>query len=366
MRANAGSERPWAVTPRRPPRISRAIARAWLLGFGFGAVGLLVSRRSRAQTPPPITVEREAGAEDCPDTAGLVARVEAILGRGGRPSPDATPYRVDFSHSPGVFTAAIHSGSDGEIVRYLDAHEPNCAALAHATAIALAVLFDADLAGAGGTSEQAEPTSPEQSEPLPPPLPPPPVQIVPRKNEDEASEAEAASSGAGERVDPWFALGAAALAGALRPVVPAFLADFGIEASSFRGSVGALWVPPQSISLAPGSASENLIGGNFRACYALSRRAVVRVDLCSGALIGAATAEASGFTKNEQHTELFLAFPLELSLSARSRFFGWQLGASGLLLTPPDEFNVAGVGLTYHPAPVAGMLAVRVFFQPMR
>jgi hypothetical protein len=339
------------------------IAQTWRI-FPWLAVGLLVPRQLRAQTPPPVTVEREAGAEDCPDTAGLGARIQAMLGHGAA-IPDSTAYRVSFSHSPGVFSAAIRSGADGATVRYLNAREPSCAALAHATALALAVLFDADFAGNadGAASDRAAPAS---AEPPAPPLTPPPTKTVPRHPDDESDEDEAASGRASERVDPWFSLGAAGLAFALRPVVPALLADFGIEASHFRGSMGVLWVPPQTIRVPPGSADENLIGGNFRGCYAIARRGVWRWDWCTGAVIGAATAAAHGFSTNQRHTELFLAFPLELGLSARAHSFGWQLGLSGLVLAPPNEFNVAGVGLTYHAAPIAGMLALRVFFQPLR
>ena len=317
------------------------------------------SRSAYAQAPPPITVEREPGAEDCPDTASLVARVETIIGRSG--SPDATPYRVTFSRSAQGFTAAIRSGSDGATVRYLDAHEPNCAALAHATAIALAVLFDADL---GGTAEQPEEKPPEAATP--------PVQAPPQKAPPSASERESqadiasGAKGAKARVDPLFSIGTAALVGVLRPVVLALVADAGLEIKSFRGSLGAVWVTPQTIELAPGSARENLISGNVRLCYALAGRGMLRFDSCSGALIGAATAEARGFTSNERHTELFLAFPAELSLSGRSRFIGWQLGASALVLYRPNEFEVEGRGPTYEPAPVAGMFALRVFFEPLR
>jgi len=337
----------------------RVFRRSWLAALSF-LVLAAGSRSAYAQAAPPISVEREPGAEDCPDTAALVARVETIIGSGG--SPDATPYRVTFSRSQQGFTAAIRSGSDGATVRYLDAHEPNCAALAHATAIALAVLFDADL---GGTTEQPEEKS---SEGAPPPTPPEQAPAPKASPGEREGEAEAASSGQGAktRVDPLFSIGAAALVGVLRPVVLALVADAGVEIENFRGSLGAVWVTPQTIDLAPGSARENLVSGNVRLCYALASRGTLRFDLCSGALIGAATAEARGFTSNERHTELFLAFPAELAFSGRSRFIGWQLGASALVLYRPNEFEVEGRGPTYAPAPVAGMFALRVFFEPLR
>ena len=80
-----------------------------------------------------------------------------------------------------------------------------------------------------------------------------------------------------------------------------------------------------------------------------------------------ARAQARGFTFDEpQHNELFLAFPAELALSSRSRFVGWELSAAALLLCPPNEFRVEGLGVTYHPAPVAGMFSLRAFLEPLR
>jgi hypothetical protein len=318
---------------------------------------------ARAESALPISVEREPGAEDCPDTAGLVARVQAILGRDSH--PDATPYQVTFSRGPQTFTAAIRASSEGGTVRYLDAREPNCAALAHATAIALAVLYDADLA----TTEPLDDKPAEAPTPAPAPVEPPPEKPAPRQNANARAPQEA-SSAAGSapsvRVDPLISVGAGALVGVLRPVGFALLADAGIEVESFRATLGALWVAPETIALSPGSARETLTSGTVRACYAVSRRFLLRFDVCSGVLLGAATAEARGFTSNERHTELFLAFPAELSLSARTRFIGWQLGASALLLAPRNEFEVEGRGLTYRAPPVAGLLALRLFLEPLR
>jgi hypothetical protein len=368
MRVCAWPERFPAPALRRFPRILRGLGQG---PFAAGLAALLVtlSRPAAAQGTPPIAVEREPGAEDCPDTAALAARVEAIIGHGNR--ADATPYRVTFSRSAQAFTAAIRSGAEGTNVRYLDAREPNCSALAHATAIALAVLFDADLGGATAEPAPEKPAEPATSEP--PAAPAPPTKAPPSaeankggREPDDLAESGSASTATRKRVDPWLSIGAAALAGALRPVVPALVADAGLEIEGFRGTIGAMWALPQTIDLPPGSARENLVSGTLRACYALSRRGALRFDLCSGALIGAATAEARGFTTSEKHTELFLAFPAEVALSARSRFVGWQLSASALVLSPPNQFEVGGVGPTYRPPPVAGMFALRIFFEPLR
>jgi hypothetical protein len=367
MRVSACPQRHPAAAPARPPRISPVVARAWLLGLSLLVGAATASRSAAAQQPPPITVEREAGAEDCPDTAGLVARVEAIVGRSG--AQDATPYRVTFSRSPQAFKAAIRSGPDGATVRFLDAREPNCAALAHATAIALAVLFDADLGNAssgGGTGNTAGEGAAKSSDAAAPPAAratPPVAKPAPSADTSEPSE----PSTPGPRVDPALSVGGAALVGVLRPIVFALVADVGLEIKDFRATLGAVWVPPVTLDLSPGSAREHLISGALRACYALSRRDAARFDLCSGALIGAETAVARGFTESDpEHTEPFLAFPVELAVSARSRSVGWELSATALVPYKPNEFTVDGVGPTYRPPPVAGMLALRLFVEPLR
>lgn len=341
--------------------ILRALARICALGgCAFGAL-TLAARAARAQPALPVEVEREGGAEDCPDSAGLVERVAHILGPGAR--VDATPYRVTFSHGGQAFSAAIRLGTDGATVRYLQAREPSCASLAHATAIALAVLFDAEIAD---KPEAAPPEKPSEEKPAPP-LQPPPVTTKPRLEDEEGrAEAERSADRSHVRVDPWFALGASALVGVLRPVVPAFVADAGLEVQRFHASLGALWALPQDISLPPGHAHEKLLSGNLRACFALGYGAATRFDLCSGVLAGVAKADASGFTQSEEHSELFLAFPAELSFSMRSRFIGAQVEAAALVLAPPNEFEVEGVGATYHPPKIAGMLTARVFFEPTR
>ena len=370
MRVNACPARHSVAAPQCHPGISRVLGPLRLLPLFFFVLAAVVARPASAQVPLPISVERQPGAEDCPDTAGLVARVEAILGRGS--SDDSTPYRVTFTHSAQAFTAAIRLGSDGSTVRWLDAREPTCAGLAHATAIALAVLFDADLSVAGSGREDAPP--PDTPSP-PPPATPPPALAKPKPNardtkpdaNDADEDLEDEHPRSGSKLDPQLSVGGAGLVGVLRPIGYGLVADLGLEGKDFRGSIGALWVPPETLTLAPGSARESILSGTLRGCYALARGSVLRFDLCTGALLGVARAQARGFTVDDaQHNEIFLAFPAELALSGRSRFIGWELGASALLLCPPNEFKIEGLDVTYRPQPVAGMFTLRVFVEPFR
>ena len=333
-----------------------------------GALGLFC-RPASAQSPDSIRVERQSGAEDCPDTAALASRVAALL---GRPSdPIAPPYLVTFARTPQAFTAAIRSADQSATVRRLSAREPNCAALAHATAVALAVLLDADLnakssessalgasgssgnSGASGTSDALEPATEKKTEPPEPTPAPPPAKPVP-----DAPVPEPEPAGASWRVEPFVSVGAGAALGVVRPASFALVADVGLKGRRFRGSVGALWLTPQTLELAPGNAREHLLGGSVRACYAVAGNAVLRVDLCSGAFLGAAHAEARGFAQNTQHSELFLAFPAGLAVATRLGPISWELAASALLVCPPNEFNVVGRGATYQPPPVAGLFTL--------
>jgi hypothetical protein len=319
---------------------ARASALA-LLGLACG-----LARSASAQPLPPIAVERTAGAEGCPDTDDLTARVAAILGH----DAVGAKYEVTFSRSSSVFNAAIRAAADGATVRYLYAKEPTCAALAHATAVALAVLFDADVAASVG-----------EAEPLPAPAPPPPV---PKRPVQLPLGMAPPRHGERLHVAAVLSLGAAGLVGVLRPIAPAYLADAGLSVSRFRVTLGVLWATPQTLDLPPGTARESVLSGTLRACYEAWRGAVFGLAACSGVLVGAASAEARGFATNDSRTGLFLAFPVEVAVRARTGALLWELGASALVLAPPNEFRIEGKGPTYRPAPVAGLFTLRIVFAP--
>jgi hypothetical protein len=355
MRASASAQR--GSAPRRvrgarsAPRLARVVAVAALAAIG------LLCREAAAQSPDAIRVEREPGAEDCPDTDALTKRVATLLGRPG--DPQTAPYLVTFARTPQALTAAIRAGDESATVRRLSARESSCAALAHATAVALAVLLDADPsapaseANASGTAETSD-TTPEKKAELPPAKPAPlPVSAAPAAATPEPSSAPPS-------VDPFVALGAGAAAFVLRPASFALRADVGLKLRRLRASVGALWLTPQTLELAPGSAREQLLSASLRACYAVAGDARLRLDACSGALLGAAQAQARGFAQNMQHSELFLAFPVGLALTTPIGPMSWELAAAALVLCPPNEFNVVGRGPTYQPPPVAGLFTLSV------
>jgi hypothetical protein len=366
MRVSACAQRGSADVPRRA-RDARGVPRlAQVAALGaLAALGLL-GRVARAQSPDAIRVERQPGAEDCPDTDALAKRVAALLGRSS--DPQTPPYLVTFARTPQAFSAAIRAGDESATVRRLSARESSCAALAHATAVALAVLLDADLStksgelsesGAAGSAETSEAATEKKAEPIPPKPAPSPASSAP-----EAEPPEPPSTSL--PVYPFAAVGAGAALGVLRPASFALRADVGLELRRLRASVGALWLTPQTLHVAPGSAREQLLSASFRACYALADGARLRLDACSGAFVGAAQAEARGFSQNLKQSELFLAFPAGLALATQMGQVGWELAASALLVCPPNEFNVVGRGPTYQPSPVAGLFTLSVSLERRR
>ena len=310
----------------------------WVLVLGalFAFAG-----SARAQGSEPLSVERGPGAEDCPDAASLAARIASIRGRAGASSSES--YAVAFTRTPDTYTAIIHGGPNGESQRVLEGHGPSCAALAQASAVTLALLFD---------SEPESTPAPPKPEPPKPPAPPPP------KVENPFTE-PAPSAHSGVHVQSTLEVGAAALIGVLRPVSPAFSGELGLDVARVRVGLGVLWNPTQSLVLDPGSVHESLLSGTARTCFALLRADSLRFDLCSGLLAGVVTAQAEGFTVNQRRSRSWLAVPVELSLAEVSGPVGWELSASALGTLQHHDFEVDGLGVAYRSPRVGAMLSLR-------
>ena len=288
----------------------------------------------RAETIAPLIVERAQGAERCPDAESISARVEQIRGRAMR--DPRSPYRVTFARKDDGFIATIRTDASAGGIRTLEHDGPQCAALGNAVAVTLALLFDADI----------EPK--KKPDPTPAPAPDavaPPVPRVP--------PGPSTSDGA------TFSLGAAALAGILRPVSPAFLAEAGVGITPFRVSAGALWAWPQTVSLGPGEVHERLIAGLARICWAPWQGNGFRLDACSGALVGAVTADAEGYTRNERRVRSWIVLPFEAALAGWTSPMGWEVSLAALLPLHRPDFSIDGVGVAYRSPPLGAMLSLR-------
>ncbi len=151
-----------------------------------------------------------------------------------------------------------------------------------------------------------------------------------------------------------LALGATALFAVVRPLAPAAGGEIGLEIGRWRTGLGVLAVSPQTLRLGPGTVRESLLGASMRACYAPWRSQRLRLDVCSGAFIGLATATGLGYSQNETHTQPWLAAPLEAAMAVFTGPLGLELGAGGLASFQRPDFSVDHVGVAYR-SPLVGV-----------
>jgi hypothetical protein len=294
---------------------------------------------AQAQAVEPLRVERELGSETCPDAAELAARVQAI--RGQAPAAESS-YFVQFARLGRVYSAVLRSGTDGSSLRNLESPAADCAALAQATAVTLALLFDADAARVQ--------TAPVPAAPLPaaPPEPPPPAAATPEPPPPPRSKLG-------------VSIGAGLAEGVLRPWAPALLGEVAFVHADLRLGLGAWWIPLQDSKLGPGTIALGLVAASTRVCYAAFRRPWLQVEGCSGFALGSISAAASGFMDRAQDKHrLFAALPLELAFGQASPHASWQLSAALLLPFRRNQFSIDGLGRVYDTPALAALLSLRV------
>jgi hypothetical protein len=298
---------------------------------------------ARAQTPP-LDVSRGADAQDCPDAARLSEDIATI--RGPAAAAATRAYSVGFARNGSTFSAAIRSGPTGTNVRLLEARGQTCAALAHAVAVTLALLFDSDKI----ESTDSKPVEVETPEPSPVVVALPPPTETPADERKRSNEAT-------------LTVGAAGLLGVLRPFSLALTGELGLEIGRWRTGLGVLWGVPQTLALGPGIVHESLLSASMRVCYAPWRSDGFRFDVCSGAFIGLVQAAGRGYSQNEIHTQPWLAAPLELAAAAFRGPLGLELAAGGLASFQRPDFSVNGVGVAYRSPLFGGTVSLRAIGQ---
>jgi hypothetical protein len=311
------------------------------------AVGLALAAAGRAHAQAPdgpaqdesfLSVTREDGAEGCPDASTLTEHVSRV--RGLQATGATGTYHVTFSFRAGVYRAAIRFGrAQGQ--RVLRDRGGTCASLEQATALTLALLLDSD-ASALPTEEEEAPL-PVEPPPPAPPAAPSALEIEPRR----------------DHVSLLLAAGGAGLSGVLNPIAPAVTGELGLSIARFRAHLGVLWVPEQTLDLAPGTVNETLVSGVARMCLSPWQRSRMRFDLCSGVYAGLVSVEASGYTRDGDAKKAWLALPLELAFLTTSSPIGVELGASALVPLRRSDFAIDNLGVAYDSWPVGLLLSMR-------
>jgi len=298
---------------------------------------VLLAARATAQPAAPLTVLRTPGAESCPDAAALLDDVARI--RHAAVPDDQPAYRVTFTREPSSLRAEIVR-EDTSSHRVLTDAAADCGALAQATAVTLALLFDA---------QSAAPPAPQ---PTPAVHEPVPVQVP--------VHAPARPS---DRLRSSLALGPGALLGVTRPVTPAFLIELDLRSTFLRATLAAVYAPPLSRDFAAGEVRESLAGGALHACVAPLRepRSVPawRIDLCAGALLGALHASATGFDDNGASTRFWSALAIDARVSRTPSPLGAELALSLLIPVRRQDFRIDNAGVAYASSPVALLVTLR-------
>jgi hypothetical protein len=287
-----------------------------------------------------LLVERGPGAEECPDSAELARRVERIRERSelGKAS-----YRLVFTKRDAGLAVAITAEPSGR-ARTLTSNDATCDAIANAAAVTLALLFDAE-------PVEAPPAAPV-STPTPSPAPAKPIPAPPRP-----------AVSARRAVQVTFSLAASTAAGVTAPLAFGGMLEAGLVAGRLRTSLGALWLAPVASALPPGQVREGLVGGTARGCFAPLMGAW-RVDLCSGAFLGVASADATGYTTNETRHRPWLAIPAELAGSWWTEHVALEASVAALFPVQRRDFGIEGLGVPYRSSAVGLIGSLRVLVIP--
>jgi len=316
---------------------------------------LALASRAAAQ-PVPLSVSHASGTDDCPDAPALLARIERIRGLPLRPGQPA--YHVAFTRNPDGLHAVITSQeSPGE--RLLDDAASQCAALAQATAVSLALLFDADARARDAAPVAAVTPATEVREPA----------LADEEAEPRTARTAGASPSAavdshalGSNVLGSVAIGGGALLGVTRPITAALGLELGLDADRFGLRVGAHYALPLAVDFASGRVREALIAGSLEGCFAAWSSAAWRLESCAGGVLGALRAEAHGYAEDRRRTRLWTALALDVRIGLVPHPLGASTVLALLLPLRRQDFAIDGAGVAYASAPVGVLLAVRGSF----
>lgn len=233
---------------------------ALLLACAACAVVDVAQARAKSAT---LVVTRGVGAEDCPNADGLAQRLRAV-GTGSElqtdlQQPTDTWVYLEVTHDLGRYTAFLQTHGRQQGSRTLSDVSGNCASLADAVAVTLALLLDP-----GEPSPTPFPVR-ERSEPRPSPIP----------NPRRRRYAFTLGGGIGLRLlaeaASWGALGAETEIG-----------------SQLRIGIGGATVLPQRVEYLQGYTQLGLSWGYARVCaVAIRSRSGLELSLCASPMLGA-------------------------------------------------------------------------------
>lgn len=304
-----------------------------------GLIFLLATAGARASDlgGGTLSVVRRDAAGDCPDDVELRSSTLAL----GTlpPAAPAEPLNVEvtFAREEGAYVARILTSGSTEGVREIRKEDPNCASLAEAVSLVLAVVFD------------LSPPEPAPIAPVPVPPPPPPAETTPSPAPPAPkAPAQPFSLGVVVQGAASFGLLGDALVGALSVAVRPRWGHWEI-------APGVLWAPGRTVEYLEGSVDVSLLSARLEACGWLSAsRRRPDVALCLGFFAGALRGAGEDYQDAHPATDAWFAF--EAGAAGRwpiSAKWALRLGISALIPTRDQAFAVNGAGNAFESSPAA-------------
>lgn len=333
----------------RPPPSSRALrdptrSRARLASAAAAAaIALAAAPDALAAGLPTVAVHRTEDASSCPDARALAARVAAQMKAAALdPLEEGASTAAGAKIEPGLdvqiyrsekgFTAVMRAGTK---TRQLSDDGANCAGLADALAISIAILLD---------------TEPLPPPPEPPPSPEPPP-VTPPAPPAPAPPRVPASFPEVRSFHVSLALSGAITEGLVGSLAASISGELELRVGRFSIAGGVLALPGQTIPFASarfplGEVDVSLVTGFLRACGTIYGNGdAERLALCAAPVIGSIRGEGHNYVPERSTADLWVA--AAASALYQRRIAGpFSLGSRATLFVPftRQVFTVENLG----------------------
>jgi hypothetical protein len=312
---------------------------------GLVALLLAAPRVAAAESPLRLSVVRGQGAGDCPDEAALSALVAALRRPDAAALPGAVLVDAQFVRDPaGPLRVTLNVSGARTGQRSLGDEGPACTELAEAAALSIAMLLDPQ-ADRPPTASSA----PTAASPAPPPVrtaPPPPV------------EPPARPRGVNPPLQVRAALGALVTTGQTASPAGGVAGEASVRwGFGLQLGLGVAWLPARTFTLAPGSLDVDLLAATVDDCW-VTPVWNIYTGLCVRFGAGRYRARASGYTRNDEPTERWLAAGLLGRAGGPiAGPVGWMAQAGWMVPLQRRAFRIDGLGLAFDPGAAGGLWA---------
>jgi hypothetical protein len=306
-----------------------------------------------------LIVTRDDGSRECPDSAVLAARIETIAGKSLVASEPAEPsdtwVQVEFVRAISGYHAVISARGARQGTRALDDVGPDCASLADAVAITLAILLDPAATAKG---EAAAPTATSAALIAANAPPQHPVDMTPLAG-SPADEAARSPSRLGLEASAGASVGVLEHATAM--VEGGGRLHFG---PVFVLGAGGGFFFPDRVEFGSGTVTTSLAYGYVRACANTLPKRGMALEACLEPMIGALRGEGHDYDSSSSDTVLWSAIAALFQLYAPlGGDVFWSLRGRVLAPLARHGFAVSVAGQTeqaYEVPPIGGTLALGI------